>query len=72
MACGQTLVLVLVLTLLQWSLFAATAILLPAAAAEMLIAGVFIMPFNWILCGTENLLFLLYPSPPVVTGSEGF
>ena len=45
---------------------------MPAAAAEMLVAGVFALPFNWILFGTENFLFLLYPSPLVATGSEGF
>ena len=72
MACGQTLVVVMVLTLLDWSVFAVTVVFLPAAAAEMLAAGLFALPFNWIFCGTENLLFLLYPSPRVATGSEGF
>ena len=72
MACGQTLVIAMVLTLLQWSVFAATAVFVPAAAAEMLAAGLFALPFNWILFGTENFLFLLYPSPLVATGSEGF
>jgi hypothetical protein len=72
MACGQTIVVVLILTLLQWSMFAATAIFVPAGTTEMLVAGLLILPFDWILCGTENFLFLLYPAPPVVTGSEGF
>jgi hypothetical protein len=38
----------------------------------MLVAGLFLLPYNWIVCGTENVLFLLYPSPLAVTGSEGF
>jgi hypothetical protein len=71
MAFGQTLVVVMILTLLQWLAFAATAIFARAAAAELLVAGLFALPFNWILFGTENLLFLLYPSPPVASGSEG-
>ena len=72
MACGQMVVVAIILTLLQWLAFAATAIFVPAAAAELLVAGLFALPFNWILVGTENLLFLLYPSPLVATGSEGF
>ena len=58
--------------LLHWLVFAATAVFAPAAAAELLAAALFALPFNWILCGTENFLFLLYPSPLVATGSEGF
>jgi hypothetical protein len=72
MACGQTVVVAMILALLQWLVFAATAIFVPAAAAELLVAGLFALPFNWILFGTENFLFLLYPSPLVATGSEGF
>ena len=72
MACGQTLVVAMILTLLQCLVFAATAIFVPAAAGELLVAGLLALPFNWILFGTENLLFLLYPSPLVATGSEGF
>ena len=71
-ACGQTLVIALILTALQWMVFAATAILVPAAAAEMLVAGLFILPYNWILCGTENFLFLLYPSPLAANSADGF
>ena len=71
MAFGQTLVVATVLTLLQWLVFAATALAMPAAAGEMLAAGLFAVPYNWIICGTENLLFLFYPSPLVPTGSEG-
>jgi hypothetical protein len=72
MAFGQTLVVATVLTLLQWLVFAATALAVPGAAGEMLAAGLFAAPYNWIICGTENLLFLFYPSPMVPTGSEGF
>ncbi len=72
MAGGQMLVITVVLTLLQWSAFAVTAVCVPTAAAEMLAAGLFALPYNWILFGTENFLFLLYPSPRVATGSEGF
>ncbi len=38
----------------------------------MLAAGLFAAPYNWIICGAENLLFLYYPSPLVPVGSEGF
>ncbi len=72
MAFGQTLVVATVLTLLQWLVFAAAALAVPAAAGEMLAAGLFAVPYNWIICGTENLLFLFNPSPLVPTGSEGF
>jgi hypothetical protein len=72
MACGQTVVVALVLTLMQWAIFAATVIFAPAAATEMLVAGLLILHFNWLLSGTENFLFLLYPAPLAATGSEGF
>ena len=72
MACGQTLALTMILTPLQWLLFAGTAIFMPAAAAELLVAGLLALPFNWILFGTDNFFFLLYPSPVLATGSEGF
>jgi hypothetical protein len=72
MACGQTLVITLVVTLLDWAVFVATAVFVPSAAAELLAAGLFVLPFNWIMFGTESFLFLLYPSPLVATGSEGF
>jgi hypothetical protein len=74
MACGQMVVVAIILTLLQWLVLAVTAVFVfvPAAAAELLVAGLFALPFNWMLVGTENLLFLLYPSPLVATGSEGF
>jgi hypothetical protein len=72
MACGQTLVAALILTAGQWLIFAATALLMPRAAGELLVAGLFALPFNWLLFATEDFLFLLYPSPLVATGSEGF
>ena len=72
MACGQTLVAAMILTLLQSLIFAATAVFVPAAATELLVAGLFALPFNWILFSTESLLFLLYPAPPFAIGSEGF
>jgi hypothetical protein len=72
MACGQTVVVAIMLTLLQGLVFAATAVFAPAAAAELLVAGLFALPFNWILFATEDFLFLLFPSPLVATGSEGF
>jgi hypothetical protein len=71
MACGQTLVITLMLTFMQWIVFAATALFFPATAVELLAVALFVLPTNWILSGTENLFFLLYPSPLVV-GSEGF
>jgi hypothetical protein len=72
MAGGQTLVVTLVMTLLDWLVFAGVAVALPSAATELLAAGLFALPFNWILFGSESFLFLLYPSPLVATGSEGF
>ena len=72
MTCGQTLVVVLILSGMQWLIFAVTAVFLPAAAGELLAAGLFALHFNWIVFGMENFFFLLYPSPLVATGSEGF
>ena len=72
MAFGQTLVVAMMLTLLHWLVFAATAVFVPAAATELLVAGLFALPFNWILFGMEGFLFLLYPSPLIPSGSDGF
>jgi hypothetical protein len=72
MACGQTLVAALILTIGQWLLFAAAAALAPHAAGELLVAGLFAPHFNWLLFATEDFLFLLYPSPLATAGSEGF
>jgi ABC-type transport system involved in multi-copper enzyme maturation permease subunit len=72
MACGQILVVSMILTLLDWLVFAAAAIFAPAAVVELLTAGLLALFFNWIVFGTESLLFLLYPSPLVATGSDGF
>jgi hypothetical protein len=72
MACGETVAAAMILVLLEWLVFAATALIAPAAAAELFVAGLFALPYNWIMFGMENLLFLLYPSPVIVTGSEGF
>jgi len=72
MACAQTLVPTMTVTLLDWLVFAAVASLVPAAAARLFVAGMFALPFNWILFGTEDFLFLLYPAAPMATGSDGF
>ena len=72
MAFGQVFVVVMILTLLSWLVFAATALFIPSALGELSIAGLLAIPFNWIIFGTESFLFLLYPSPVVATGSEGF
>ena len=72
MACGQTVVAAMIVTVLEGLVFTATAVVMPAAAGELLVAGLFALPFNWVLFGTENVLFLLYPSPLVATGAEGF
>ncbi len=70
-ACGQMLVVVVLATLLQWSLFGITAAVFPASWTILLVAGLFALPFNWILFGVEDLFFLLYPSPMVPTASDG-
>jgi hypothetical protein len=72
MACGQTLVAVMMVTLVDWLVFAAAAVFMPVAAGELLAACLLVLPLNWIMFGTESFLFLLYPSPLVATGSEGF
>lgn len=69
---GQLVVVVILLSLLHGAIFGATALAIPSAAAPLVAASFFALPFNWILFGTENFLFLLYPSPIVSTGSEGF
>jgi ABC-2 type transport system permease protein len=70
--CGETLVITAILTLIEWLVFAVTAVFAPGAGDELLAAGLFALPFNWILVSADNLLFLLYPSPQVATGSDGF
>jgi hypothetical protein len=72
MACGETIAAAMILVLLEWLAFAATALFAPAAATELLVAGLFALPYNWIIFGVENFLFLLYPSPAIVVGTEGF
>jgi hypothetical protein len=72
MAFGQTFVVAMILTIVQWAIFAATGLFAPAAGIALLTAGLFYLPMNWIICGTENLLFLLYPAPFAITGSDGF
>lgn len=52
---------VLMLTLLQLLLLAAVGIASPASWQLVWIAAAFTLPFNLLLVGVENLLFLMYP-----------
>ena len=72
MVCGQTFTAITLVTLVQWSVLAATAAAFPASAAEMLLGALFALPFNGLLLGLEELLFLLFPAPMIMSGSEGF
>lgn len=72
MACGQMFTALAMVTLVQWFILAVTAVAFPASAAEMLLGALFAVPFNGILFGLEDLLFLLFPSPMIASGSEGF
>jgi len=52
---------VLMLTILQLILLAAVGIASPASWSMVLIAAAYAVPFNLLLVGIENLLFLTYP-----------
>jgi hypothetical protein len=52
---------VLVLSMLQIALLAVFAVAAPAGAAAFLVAAAFSAPFNGVMFGLGNLLFLLYP-----------
>lgn len=70
-ATGQIIVLVLLLTVFQGIVFAVTGVLTPEGAPVLLTAALFALPYNWILVGVENLLFLLYPSVNLMDRSQG-
>jgi hypothetical protein len=60
-AAGELVAPVLVLTLLQALLLGAVVIANPSAWPLVLAAAAFAVPFNLLLVGIENLLFLMYP-----------
>lgn len=70
-AVGQMLVVVLMLTAFQTLIFAITGVLIPAGASLLLLATAFALPYNWILVGADNFLFLLYPSSVAMSATEG-
>ena len=71
MACSQIAVVAAIFTVFQWFVCAVTVGAFPGSAAWVLMVAPFAVPMNWLLFGTEDLLFLLYPSPLISRGSEG-
>jgi hypothetical protein len=59
---GQLLAPVLVLSALQWLVLAAVLAALPAAWPYLLAGAAYAVPFNFLVFGLENLLFLLFPT----------
>lgn len=70
LAVGQLLTPVLLVTILQWAAFAAVAALGPSEGGFLLACAAFALPFNFLLFGVENLLFLRFPTR-VVASSPG-
>jgi hypothetical protein len=69
---GQLLTPVVVLTLVQWTVLAVAGRLLGSLGPLLLAFAVFAPPFNFLLFGLENLLFLLFPSRLLVTTPGDF
>lgn len=61
LALGQLLTPVLLLSLIHWAAAAAAAALAPRLAGTAALAALYVLPFNFVLIGLENLLFLLFP-----------
>jgi hypothetical protein len=61
-AAGQLAIPVLLLAGCHLAMFALAAALLPALRRPLLAAAVLVLPFDLLLLGVENLLFLLFPT----------
>ena len=61
-AAGQLVVPILILSGIHLVVLAVAAAMVPGAAAVLLAVAVFSVPFNLLLIGVENLLFLLFPT----------
>jgi len=61
-AAGQLVVPTLILTGIHLVVLGVAAAMVPGAAAVLLAVAVFSVPFNFLLIGVENLLFLLFPT----------
>jgi hypothetical protein len=71
-AVGQLVVPVLLLTMVHTLLLGIAAAMLPGQRAILLGALVLALPFNAILFGAENLIFLLFPSRPAAVSPGDF
>jgi hypothetical protein len=69
---GQLLTPVLLVTVLQWAAFAAVAAFGAGDTGFVLTCAVFALPFNFLLFGLENLLFLRFPTRVVATSPGDF
>jgi len=58
---GQLLTPVLVLTLMQWTVLGLVQGIVGRVAPLLLVFAAFTLPFNFLLFGLENLMFLLFP-----------
>lgn len=61
LAVGQLLTPVLLLTLVQWIVLGVVQGVMGRVAPLLLVFAAFALPFNFLLFGLENLLFLLFP-----------
>ncbi|MCG6899064.1 MAG: hypothetical protein LJE75_03585 [Gammaproteobacteria bacterium] len=70
---GQLLAPVLLTSLVEWLLLGSIAMCLDGVGRVMAVGLMpFILPFNGLLYGIENLLFLLFPTPLVPVGRVDF
>lgn len=70
---GQLLSVVLLSSLIEWVLLAGTAVFIDDKWQVLLVVtAIFLLPLNWLLYGSENLFFLLFPAPLVPVGRVDF
>jgi hypothetical protein len=69
---GQLVTPVLVLSMFHFLLLGSAALVVPMHRQWLLIAMPLVLPFNAILFGAENLIFLLFPSRPAAVSPGDF
>jgi hypothetical protein len=71
-AVGQLLTPVLIYSLLQWTALAAYQLAVRHVEEWLLVGAALVVPFNCVLFGVENLVFLLFPARLLVTTPGDF
>jgi hypothetical protein len=72
LAIGQLLTPVLLLTLVQWTVLGLVQGIVGRVAPLLLVFAAFTLPFNFLLFGLENLLFLLFPMRLMAAAPDDF